>query len=84
MPRIFLSPSTQEFNPYIIGGNEEYYMNLITDEMIPYLKASNIDFDRNDPLLTAKDTVTKANKNKYDLYLALHSNASPDKIKKRS
>ena len=27
MPSIYLSPSTQEFNPYIIGGNEEYYMN---------------------------------------------------------
>ena len=81
MPKIFLSPSTQEFNPYIIGGNEEYYMNLIADEMIPYLKASNIDFDRNDPLLTAKDAAIKANKNEYDLYLALHSNASPDRIK---
>ena len=29
MPSIYLSPSTQEFNPYIIGGNEEYYMNLM-------------------------------------------------------
>ena len=29
MPEIYLSPSTQEYNPYIDGGNEEYYMNLI-------------------------------------------------------
>jgi hypothetical protein len=40
MPTIYLSPSTQEFNPYNGGGNEEYYMNLIADAMIPYLEAS--------------------------------------------
>ena len=33
MPTIYLSPSTQEFNPYSGGGNEEYYMNLIADAM---------------------------------------------------
>ena len=33
MPTIYLSPSTQEFNPYNGGGNEEYYMNLIADAM---------------------------------------------------
>lgn len=38
MPRIFLSPSTQEYNPYITGnGSEEYFMNLIADAMEPYL-----------------------------------------------
>lgn len=37
MPIIYLSPSTQEFNPYYGGGNEEYYMNLIADAMEPYL-----------------------------------------------
>ena len=36
MPRIYLSPSTQEFNPYVSGdGNEEQYMNLIADAMEP-------------------------------------------------
>ena len=29
MPSVYLSPSLQEYNPYIDGGNEEYYMNLI-------------------------------------------------------
>ena len=33
MPSVFLSPSLQEYNPYVNGGNEEYYMNLIADEM---------------------------------------------------
>ena len=34
MPIIYLSPSTQEFNPYYGGGNEEYYMNLIADAAV--------------------------------------------------
>ena len=41
MPKIFLSPSTQEYNEYYDGsGSEEYYMNLIADYMEPYLTAS--------------------------------------------
>ena len=35
MPSIYLSPSTQEYNPYYGGGNEEYYMNLVADAMEP-------------------------------------------------
>ena len=33
MPKVFLSPSTQEWNPYAgsENGNEELYMNLIAD-----------------------------------------------------
>ena len=49
MPKIYLSPSAQEFNHYVDGGNEEYYMNLIADAMEPYLTASGIDFSRNQP-----------------------------------
>ena len=39
MPRIFLSPSTQEFNLYLTEGSEEFWMNLIADAMEPYLLA---------------------------------------------
>ena len=47
MPRIFLSPSTQEYNPYITGnGSEEYFMNQIADAMEPYLLANTIRFTR--------------------------------------
>ena len=53
MPTLYLSPSTQEFNPYIIGGNEEYYMNLIADAMLPYLYASGVTVVRNSPEMTA-------------------------------
>ena len=76
MPRIYLSPSTQEFNPYIIGGNEEYYMNLIADAMEPYLYATGIDFTRNSPEKTVSSSIAESNSGYYDLHLALHSNAS--------
>lgn len=76
MPSIYLSPSTQEFNPYNGGGNEEYYMNLIADAMEPYLAASGISFTRNTPDMTAATSIAASNQGNYDLHLALHSNAS--------
>ncbi len=76
MPTIYLSPSTQEFNPYNGGGNEEYYMNLLADEMEPYLAASGIQFVRNTPQMTAASSITASNSGNYDLHLALHSNAT--------
>ena len=42
MPSVYLSPSLQEYNPYIDGGNEEYYMNLIADAMEPYLRQAEL------------------------------------------
>ena len=76
MPRIYLSPSTQEFNPYYGGGNEEEYMNLVADAMVPYLNASGIEFTRNTPDMTAASSIRESNSGRYDLHLALHSNAS--------
>ena len=76
MPTIYLSPSTQEFNPYVNGGNEEFYMNLIADAMEPYLAASGIQFVRNTPEMTAASSIAASNSGNYDLHLALHSNAS--------
>ena len=78
MPTIYLSPSTQEWNPYITGGTEEYYMNLIADVMEPYLRASGINFTRNTPDMTAASSVRASNSGNYDLHLALHSNAAPE------
>ena len=75
MPSIYLSPSTQEFNPYIRGGNEEYYMNLIADAMEPYLYATGISFTRNTPQMTAASSIVQSNAGNYDLHVALHSNA---------
>lgn len=76
MPIIYLSPSTQEFNPYNGGGNEEQYMNLIADAMEPYLAASGIRFVRNTPDMTAASSIAASNAGYYDLHLALHSNAT--------
>lgn len=76
MPRVFLSPSLQEFNPYVGGGNEEYYMNLVADAMEPYLRASGIDFDRNTPTQTLSQAIAQSNAGDYDLHFAIHSNAA--------
>ena len=76
MPIIYLSPSTQEFNPYNGGGNEEQYMNLIADAMEPYLAASGIRYVRNTPDMTAATSIAASNRGNYDLHLALHSNAT--------
>lgn len=76
IPTIYLSPSTQEYNQYVTGGNEEQYMNLIVDAMIPYLTASGISYVRNDPSKTVGNSIRESNSGRYDLHLALHSNAS--------
>lgn len=77
MAFLFLSPSTQEYNPYVTSGNEEYWMNLLADEMIPYLNASGINVRRNDPAGTVGASVRASNAEQNDFHLALHSNASP-------
>lgn len=78
MPDVYLSPSTQDYNPYIIGGSEKYYMNLLADAMEPYLASSGISYGRNDPNGDAAASVARANRGNYRLYLALHSNAAPE------
>ena len=81
MPIVFLSPSTQDWNPYVTGsGSEEYNMNLLTDALIPYLEANAILYERNDPDGTAADAIRMGNSSNYDFYLALHSNASPEAL----
>lgn len=79
-PRLFLSPSTQEFNPYINGGNEELYTNLIADAMEPYLIENGVSITRNDPAGTVRDSVQLSNAGDYDLHLAIHSNAAPESL----
>lgn len=81
MPKIYLSPSVQEYNKYLNGGDEEYYMNLIADAMEPYLEASGIDFDRNDSSKPVSQAIADSNEENYDLHLAIHSNAAPEGLK---
>ena len=80
MPSVFLSPSTQQYNLYAGGGNEEYYANLIADAMIPYLVASGITFGRNNPNGTVTDSIAASNAGNYNFHLAIHSNAAPENL----
>ena len=80
MPFLFLSPSTQEFNPYITEGNEEYWMNLLADRMEPDLYVSGVNTVRNDPAAGAAGAIRLSNQGDYDFHLALHSNASPEAL----
>ena len=80
MPSVFLSPSTQDFNPYATEGNEEEYMNKIADEMEPLLIKNNITFGRNNPNGSVGTSIRQSNAGDYDLHLALHSNASPESL----
>lgn len=76
MPYLYLSPSTQQFNPYVTTGNEEYWMNRLADELEPFLRASAVNFMRNDPNTSASAAIRESNAGNYDFHLALHSNAA--------
>lgn len=76
MPKVYLSPSTQEYNAAVSGLSEEYYANLIANAMTPYLEASRIEYGRNTPDMTALSSAEQANEGGYDFYLAIHSNAA--------
>ena len=78
MPFLFLSPSTQYFNPYVTTGNEQLWMNRLADAMTPYLHASGVNVTRNDPDGSAAASIRQSNAGNYDFHLALHSNASPE------
>lgn len=80
MPSVFLSPSTQEYNLYAGGGNEEQYANLIADAMEPYLRASGITYGRNNPSGTVSNSIATSNAGNYDFHLAIHSNAAPPNL----
>ncbi|MDO5560795.1 MAG: N-acetylmuramoyl-L-alanine amidase [Oscillospiraceae bacterium] len=80
MPIIFLSPSTQESNPYLGGGTEEEYMNILADRMEPYLRSSGIRYVRNDPDRQAIGAINDSNAGTYDAHIALHTNAAPENL----
>lgn len=81
MPSVFLSPSTQEWNPYVTGdSNEEKVMNRLAAEMEPYLRSSGIDYVRNDPERNVGGAIADSNAGRFDVHLALHSNAAPEQF----
>ena len=79
MATVFLSPSTQDYNPYVTGnGSEARFMNRLADEMIPGLLLNGIFLSRSDPDGTVADAITQSNAYKPELHVALHSNAAPE------
>lgn len=81
MPSVYLSPSIQPFNKYLTTGDEQYWMNIIADEMMPLLTKNGITVERNTPNTSLGQAIRESNAGNYDLHLALHSNASPDSMK---
>lgn len=80
MPKVFLSPSTQEWNKYATEGNEQLYMNLLADRLEPYLRSSGISYVRNDPDRNVQGAIADSNAGYFDVHLALHSNAAPEQL----
>ena len=80
MPKVYLSPSTQENN---VNKNvnyvEETEMNLITDILEVELKRHNIETYRNTPDMTLYKIASDSNSKKVDLHFAIHSNAGGGK-----
>jgi N-acetylmuramoyl-L-alanine amidase len=81
MPKIFLSPSTQEWNTYVNGSNEEAVMNELADRIEPYLRSSGIGFARNDPSRNVQGAIADSNSGYYDAHVALHTNAAGESNK---
>jgi N-acetylmuramoyl-L-alanine amidase len=76
MPRIYLSPSTQEHNIGIIPNYiEEVEMNQIADLMVPLLKFNGFEVLRNKPTMNHIQCKDESNALKVDYHFALHSNA---------
>lgn len=72
---MYISPSTQEHNEYIIGGTEEYHMNLVGNVVCAELRRHKIKVYRNNPQSDFKSAVEDGNSKVVNAYIALHSNA---------
>ena len=68
-----LYTSVQDFNLFITGESEEYWMNRIADAMIPYLEASGIRYGRNNPDESLSQAIAASNAGGYDFHLSIHS-----------
>ena len=84
MANVFISPSVQEYNHFYGGGSEEYYMNLIADELVPLLIEKGISVERNNPDDSLDAVIEQSNEEPRDLHLAIHSNAGGGEYAGRS
>lgn len=84
MSTVFLSPSLQDFNPYVTGnGSEKDFMQKLNEAMIPYLIANGIPFRQSDENGTLNDAIRDSNAYGPSLHVSLHSNASPEELSGR-
>ena len=83
-PNVFISPSVQEYNYFSGGGTEEYYMNLIADELVPMLMEKGYFVERNNPDDSLAEVIQQSNNAKRDIHLAIHSNAGGGEYAERS
>jgi len=77
MPRVYISPSTQDRN---IGtgsfGSEESQMNKIADLLMPLLtKDGRFTTLRNSPSMEVEQIAADSNKFRADIHIPIHSNA---------
>jgi len=77
MPRIYVSPSSQENNKGIgLFGTEEATMNKIADALIPLLaNDGRFEVRRNTPDMNVSEMAVESNNFKADIHVAIHSNA---------
>lgn len=84
MSTVFLSPSLQDFNPYVTGnGSEKDFMQKLSETMVPYLIANGIPFRQSDENGTLNDAIRDSNAFGPSLHVSLHSNASPEELSGR-
>ncbi len=77
MPRIYISPSSQESNVGIGSyGTEEEEMNKIADALMPLLATDGrFEVRRNTPSMDVYEMAEDSNQFKADIHVAIHSNA---------
>lgn len=77
MPRIYISPSSQERNVGIGAyGTEEAEMNKIADALMPLLaRDGRFEVRRNNPSMDVYEMAEDSNQYKADIHVAIHSNA---------
>lgn len=75
-PKIFLSPSSQEHNRYILGDlTEEQYCNQLASIIEPILRSGGCDVRRNNPAETPYQHAVASNLWGADYHIPLHTNA---------
>lgn len=74
--KVFLSPSSQDWNKYIVGNtNEEAVCNMIADQVEAILERHNLLVVQNDPSDTPTQHAAAANAFNPDIIVPIHTNA---------